>query len=366
MRHERPAVGCFLPPHILRRIAEYGEAAERERAYAALEAAAEARGQRLFAAAEVLSVRAAAGTRRVYDAEKGRRLPGRLVREDGAPKCGDGAADEAYDGAGITCAFLRYILGRYSIDGRGMRVDSTVHYGTGYANAMWNGRQMVYGDGDGRLFRRFTASLDVIAHELLHGVTQHVVGLDYAGEAGALNEHLSDVFGVLVRQYAEKKPAAKADWLVGADLFTRRVHGQAVRSMKAPGTAYDDPVLGRDPQPSHMRDYVRTEFDNGGVHINSGIPNHAFYRAALEIGGNAWEAAGKIWYRAMATRLRHDASFADFAAATRLVAGEAYGRESAEHDAVISAWDAVGIDARPAIRKPKRTRPAVGAAVSPV
>jgi Zn-dependent metalloprotease len=240
-----------------------------------------------------------------------------------------------------------------------MRLDSTVHYGTGYANAMWNGRQMIYGDGDGRLFRRFTASLDVIAHELMHGVTQHVVGLDYAGEPGALNEHLSDVFGVLVRQYAEKKSAAKADWLVGGDLYTRRVHGDAIRSMKAPGTAYDDPLLGRDPQPAHMRDYVRTEFDNGGVHINSGIPNHAFYRAATAIGGNAWEVTGKIWYRAISSRLRHDSTFAEFASATRAVAAEMCGRESTEHDAVITAWEAVGVDARPAARKPKRvTRPA--------
>jgi Zn-dependent metalloprotease len=337
------AVCCFLPPHILRNIAERGETGEREHAYAALEAASESRGQRSTTAAEVLT-RAVPKQRRVFDGGKARRLPGRLLREEGAPACGDRAADEAYAGTGTTIEFFREVLGRDSIDGRGMRVDSTVHYGVGYSNAMWNGRQMIYGDGDGRLFRRFTVALDVIAHELTHGMSQHCVSFDSDREAGALNEHVSDVFGVLVQQYAEKQSAARADWLVGAGIFMRRVHGSAVRSMKAPGTAYDDPLLGRDPQPSHMRDYLRTEFDNGGVHINSGIPNHAFYRAATAIGGNAWELAGKIWYRTLASRVRHDSTFAEFAGATAAVTTELCGATSREHAAVVDAWSAVGID----------------------
>src|SRR5258705_701935 len=155
---------------------------------------------------------------------------------------------------------------------------------------------MLYGDGDGRIFNRFTKVLDVIGHELTHGVTQYTAALDYHDQSGALNEHFSDVFGILVKQYSLKQTAKKADWLIGAGIFTQRVHGAAIRSMKAPGTAYDDPTLGRDPQPAHMKNYVKSHDDSGGVHVNSGIPNHVFYLVATALGGNAWEVAGKIWY----------------------------------------------------------------------
>jgi Zn-dependent metalloprotease len=136
------------------------------------------------------------------------------------------------------------VFGRRSIDGKGMRLDSTVHYGTRFENAMWNGRQMVYGDGDGRIFNRFTASLDVIGHELTHGVTQFSTALGYSGQTGALNEHLSDAFGIMVKQYKHDLSASDSDWLIGAELFGPGVNSKGVRSMAAPGTAYDDPVLG--------------------------------------------------------------------------------------------------------------------------
>src|SRR5699024_6933438 len=113
---------------------------------------------------------------------------------------------------------------------------------------------------------------------------------------GALNESLSDVFGSLIKQYTLGQTAADADWLIGTGLLAPRVTGKALRSMKEPGTAYDDDVLGKDPQPSTMDGYVNTGRDNGGVHINSGIPNRAFYLVATALGGNAWERAGQIWY----------------------------------------------------------------------
>ena len=164
-----------------------------------------------------------------------------------------------------------------------------MHYGRGYDNAFWDGTQMVFGDGDGTVFNRFTIAVDVIGHELTHGVTEHTAALVYQGQSGALNESISDVFGSLVKQQALGQDAAAADWLIGAGLFTAQVKGVALRSMKAPGTAYDDPQLGKDPQPATMADYVETTDDNGGVHLNSGIPNHAFYLAATAIGGHAWE-----------------------------------------------------------------------------
>ena len=124
---------------------------------------------------------------------------------------------------------------------------------------------------------------------------------------------MSDVFGSLIKQYSLKQDASHADWLIGAGLLAAGVKGVALRSMKAPGTAYNDPVLGRDPQPAHMKDYIHTTDDNGGVHLNSGIPNHAFYLAAIAIGGNAWDVAGRIWYETLRDpKLKANANFAAF------------------------------------------------------
>ncbi len=129
---------------------------------------------------------------------------------------------------------------------------------------------MVFGDGDGELFQRFTVSLDIIGHELTHGVTEDEAALMYVNQSGALNESVSDVFGSLVKQHALGQTAEQADWLIGNGLLTDAVQGVALRSMKDPGTAYDDPVLGDDIQPGHMSKYVKMTGDNGGVHINSG------------------------------------------------------------------------------------------------
>jgi hypothetical protein len=280
----------------------------------------------------------------VSDARGTDALPGTLVRDEGDDPTGDPAADEAYDGLGHTWQLYSSAFGRNSLDGRGMPMLATVHFGRAYDNAFWDGTQMVFGDGDGRYFQRFTRSLDVIGHELTHGVTELTAGLTYRGQSGALNESVSDVFGSLVRQRALGHDAVEADWLIGADLFTDVVQGDALRSLKAPGTAYDDPALGRDPQPAHMRDYVQTTDDNGGVHINSGIPNHAFYLVATALGGSAWEAAGRIWYAALTgPGISADCDFATFAGLTTAAAEAEFGGGSREVSAVESAWDAVGV-----------------------
>jgi Zn-dependent metalloprotease len=369
MRRRR---GCtFLPPHILRNIAERGDADVRLAAQLALEQSAALRGER-YALSQVytlLAVPTGEKRRTIYDARHTRELPGKRVRGEGDPASKDPAVNEAYDAAGKTYDFYRRVLHRNSIDDRGYRLDLTVHYGVRYANALWNGRQIVCGDGDDRYFTRFTKSLDVIAHELTHGVTQYTAGLTYEDQSGALNEHFSDVFGVLTKQYAAKQTAARADWLIGADLFTSKVNGEAVRSMKAPGTAYDDAVLGKDPQPGHMSAYVETQFDNGGVHINSGIPNRAFYELATMIGGKAWEVAGSIWYRTLTEKLHMHATFEDCANATWEAAGELYGERSAPQQAVLAAWQAVGIaiaGPRMLIRTADAYQPPAGAAEVPI
>lgn len=168
--------------------------------------------------------------------------------------------------------------------------------------------------------------------------------MTYAGQSGALNESLSDVFGALTEQHRLGQSAEQASWLIGAGIFTDAVQGRALRSLAEPGSAYDDDVLGRDPQPGHMRDYVVTTSDNGGVHINSGIPNRAFHLVATRLGGYAWERAGLIWYRTLTSgALSPDADFAAFAAATIDQAADEYGEETEEVAAVRAGWQGVGV-----------------------
>jgi Zn-dependent metalloprotease len=342
--HSRGRAVCgILPPHILIAICENGTAEERGFALATLALSERLRARRQLLSDLPAAVPAGEMRRTVYDAKHSETLPGRLVRAEGSAPSSDAAVNEAYDGAGATYDLYEQAYGRNSIDGRGMRLDSSVHYGVGYDNAFWSGAQMVYGDGDGKLFERFTKAVDVIGHELTHGVTAHEARLDYHDQPGALNESFSDVFGSLVKQHALGQTAEQADWIIGAGLFTPRVRGVGLRSMKAPGTAYDDPVLGKDPQPALMKDYVAGPEDDGGVHINSGIPNRAFFLAAHAMGGYAWEKAGKIWYTALTDRLRHDSNFAAAARLTVAVAAELFGVGGKDETAVREAWRAVGV-----------------------
>lgn len=350
----RSSLYCILPPYMLRNIVENGSPDQRQQALRNIVSAEAVRVQR-----EVISkegppeglLETVGGMNRVvYSAQNAGNLPGMQVRAEGGPATGDAAADEAYDGAGATYTLYKDVYNRDSIDGNGARLDSTVHYRVGYDNAFWNGQQMVYGDGDEdlpeaeRLFNRFTIAIDIIGHELTHAVTQFTANLVYQGQSGALNESMSDVFGSLVKQRNLGQTAAEADWIIGEGLFTSRVNGNGIRNMKQPGTAYNDPVLGKDPQPGHMRDYVQTQSDNGGVHINSGIPNRAFYVTAFNIGGYAWEKAGQIWYVTLQSKLSQSATFVTAAAKTYEAARDLYGQGSLEQQAVKAGWAEVGID----------------------
>lgn len=231
---------------------------------------------------------------------------------------------------------------RDSLDDNGMRLDGYVHFGSNHNNAGFNGQVMVFGDGDGDQFTDFTKSLDVIAHELGHGVTQFTANLRYQNQSGALNESMSDVFGSMVKQRFLGQKSEHADWLIGADVWTPGVNGDALRSMKEPGKAYDHPIFGKDPQPSHMSKYDHRTSDNGGVHINSGIPNKAFHLTAMGIGGNSWEAPGHIWYESLKASTE-TTEFQEFADRTHSQAGMMFGENSAEQQAVVAAWKEVGI-----------------------
>lgn len=343
--HHASGFCFFIPPYMLKEMAVREQGDARDAALETMIRSAQLRGRR-----EVLSQlptpRALdTGTKRrtVYDAKNGTTLPGTLARTEGSKATKDVAVNEAYNGSGDVYDFFKRIYMRNSINDAGLRLDSTVHYDKDYDNAFWDGQQMVYGDGDGVIFQRFTKSLDVIGHELTHGVTQYEAGLEYLNQPGALNEHFSDVFGSLVKQWKRRQTADKADWIIGEGLFTKSVNGVGIRSMKAPGTAYDDPRLGKDPQPANMKDLYRGKQDNGGVHINSGIPNRAFYLASVEIGGKAWEKAGRIWYVALRDRIRQRTNFKQAAGIIIAVAGELYGIDSNEQKAVRGAWQTVGV-----------------------
>ena len=339
---------CYIvPPHIMTHLANrQADTDYKNRLFGSLDIDRANRDGRLRSVITppAISATGAAPNRSVYDAGHTQNLPGNKKRAEGQAATGDTEVDTSYDWLGVTFDFYLKIFQRNSIDGAGLELISSVHYGRDYDNAFWDGGQMVYGDGDGRLFVEFTRSLDVTGHELTHGITQYTANLDYQGQSGALNESMSDVFGVLIKQYHLNQTADEADWLIGADLLGPDVTGVALRSMKAPGTAYDDDQLGKDPQPATMDGYVRTDEDNGGVHINSGIPNKAFYLAATGIGGYAWEKAGKVWYDTLTGgKLGSTADFSTFAGATIDTARDLYGDSSDEVNAVRGAWDGVGV-----------------------
>ncbi|HSF34938.1 MAG TPA: protealysin inhibitor emfourin [Nocardioides sp.] len=320
----------FIPPWLVERVdgpeqASQDEALRRERAARRREAGPEG------------VVPGSAWT--VHDAGSTTSLPGTPARSAGEPETGDVAVDEAAAGIEETLRMFLEDLSRDSHDGAGAPVSLTVHYGSRYNNAFWDGTQLVFGDGDGRVFERFTKPVDVLAHEFSHAVIEHTADLTYRGQSGALNESVADAFASCLKQRLLGQDAGEGDWLIGQGIFMPSVRARALRDMAAPGTAYDDPDIGADPQVGHMDDYVDTTADNGGVHLNSGIPNKAFQLAAVAIGGTSIAGAGRIWYDALVGGdVPSGATFTTFAGATVAAAGE-------HADAVREAWAQVGVEA---------------------
>ncbi|MEU9357334.1 M4 family metallopeptidase [Streptomyces sp. NPDC048301] len=349
----QPVFCTIVPPHVLDKLSQADDPHLAEPARRTLEADGARRRHRQVTALARSPLPASTSApvpakphRTLYDCRNGTDLPGVKVRDEGDDPTDDASVNRAYAGLGATFELLLSEYGRSSIDGKGLPLVGSVHYDEKYNNAFFDGEQMVFGDGDGEIFLDFTVAIDVIAHELAHGLTQYTANLAYEGQSGALNESVSDVFGSLVKQYSLGQSADQGDWLIGAGLLAPRVSGVALRSMKAPGTAYDDDVLGKDPQPASMDDYVETDEDNGGVHINSGIPNRAFYLLATALGGNAWERAGQIWFDVLTGgELAQDASFTEFAKLTVAAARHRFG-EGDEAEAVLKAWSEVGVPTR--------------------
>ncbi|MCE2726980.1 MAG: M4 family metallopeptidase [Planctomycetaceae bacterium] len=349
----RRPIQCIVPPYMVEHMARSADPKLRERAVVDMARSSAVRAVRTFSQQMPALLATASPTGRkhrlVYDARKKDVLPGKLVRAEGDPKTADPCVNEAYDYSGDTFDFFLERFARNSLDDDGMTLISSVHVGEADGrdrfqpmnNAFWDGAQMAYGDGDGEVFQCFTRSLDVVAHELTHGVQAFTSNLAYRGQSGALNEHFADVFGVLVRQWRRKESADEASWLVGAEILVAAKTRRAIRDMEHPGTAYaDDPALGSDPQPDHMDRIYTGPADSGGVHLNSGIPNRAFVLCAQSLGGPAWETPGAIWYEAL-LQLSRTSQFSDMAKLTAQIAGDRFG--AATKKAVRAAWKKVGL-----------------------
>ena len=236
--------------------------------------------------------------RLVYDSQHTTHQRLHLLRTEGGAAVADASANKAYDNAGIVREYYKNHLSWFSVDNQGLNLILNIHFDKDYNNAYWDGDEMTFGDGDGVVFTNFVNSLDVTGHELTHGVVQYTAGLNYKSQPGALNEHYADVFGTVIKQFALGQTAANADWLIGDTIMGPTLKGQAIRSMKAPGTAYNNQFMGKDPQPDHMSNYYKGASDNFGVHINSGIPNKVFYLVSTAI---STEKAGLLWFETLKT-----------------------------------------------------------------
>lgn len=356
-------IQCIVPPHMLRVIALRGDERTAEMARTLLKQSQKLRQEREehvhpslpgdetppFAALAGRGRASAAAAeytpdRRVHDGQHKAALPGGLVRSEGDGPSGIEDADRMYDAMGEVFSLYADQFDRNSLDGKGLTLIATVNHRRNYNNAFWDGDQMAFGNGDGKLFKTFI-DLSVIAHEMTHGVVQYSGGLVYQDQAGALNESIADVFAAITQQHQLGQSAHDADWIIGSEILGPDIKGVGLRSMKAPGTAYHDDLLGQDPQPFHMDNFLSTSDDNGGVHINSGIPNHAFYLYCMLLGGNSWEKPGQIWYRALQELNNPMASFAEWSDQTIAAAIGLYGMGSMEMVLLRRAWKLVGLPA---------------------
>lgn len=266
------------------------------------------------------------------------------------------AGVDAQFGAEKTMDYYQSVHNRNGIDGSGgpgvtaaaansgiNLITSRVHYSTNYNNAFWNGSYMTYGDGDGTQFTPLV-TLDICGHEMTHGVTERTANLTYSNESGALNESMSDVFGTMVERYAR---STNWNWKIGEDAYTPGTPGDALRLM-------DDPNAVGDPDHYSLR-YTGTA-DNGGVHTNSGIGNHAFYLIAnggtnrvsgVSVGGIGPDNAAKIWYRALTVYMTSGTNYSGARTATLNAATDLFGSTSTQYNSVSTGWCAVGVGTCP-------------------
>jgi Zn-dependent metalloprotease len=306
--------------------------------------------------------------RRIYDMKSTRDYDKAILcRSEGDDEYRkDDSVDKCYNNIGIALEFFSTVFGRRSVDGHGMEIIAWLHYARHWPQAMWlkSKKFMIVGDGfaddpnnpssqpseEKIYFGNFAASIDSIAHELVHGITNATAQLEYKGQSGALNESISDVFASMIRQRHLRQTVDKADWLIAQDAFLPEQRHMALRSLKSPGKAFyipnpsgsEKPIL-KDMQVAHMSQFkaVPDEDDHGGVHVYSGIPNHAFYLAATKVGGLSWENVGEVWYLTLTKgNLTPSCTFIEFAKETVRIASTL---QSNPAEAIQSAWNQVGV-----------------------
>jgi len=280
-------------------------------------------------------------TRFIYDAQQRSRLPGKLTIGEGPVfhRTADAACKKVYANSGSVWDFFKSSYNRVSLDDMNLSLTSIVHFadspGEGYDNAFWSSEDKIMVYGDGTALQPLWQFTDILGHEMTHGVVDNSMKLVYHDQSGALNESLADVFGSLLKQWVNHEDVLTADWLLSPGIF-RHDPTKALRSMKDPTNG---PVIRA--QPSTMDAFVHTSSDNGGVHINSGIPNYAFYLVSQAIGGFAWETSGKVWFNAMTKNgSKPNCDFATFANLT-IKAAQEFGQDYEK--AVNDAWKKVGV-----------------------
>ncbi len=229
-----------------------------------------------------------------------------------------------------------------SLTGTGDTISVVVDYGFRYANAFWAGDYMAIGGGDGSTFGSLS-TLDIVGHEMTHGVVEHTAALIYANEPGAVDESFADIFGAMV----ERSVLGERDstWTVGEDCMTPGTPGDAVRYMYDPtldGSARD-----------HYDDRYTGPLDSGGVHDNAGIGYLAFYLASeggvhptypgATLYGLGADTTAAIWYRALTTYMSSSTDFMGTREATLSAAADLHGSGSVEYNVVATAWAEVGV-----------------------
>ena len=242
--------------------------------------------------------------------------------------------DKTYD-------FFRQKLGMESYDNRDSIWKIFQHFGKQYNNAFWNGKVFVFGDADKVFFETFWIQ-DICTHEAMHAVTGYVTQLQYVGQSGALNEHISDVIAICLVNFLQQVGQWK--WVIGEGVWTKNIKGKGLRTFTLE-PAYDDPIIGRDGQPKHMKDYANLpndkKHDMGGVHINSGILNHAFYSFVYRSGKKPFEEPLNIWWKAV----QRTKAFDDFAAfAYNTIEASIYYGDTQLLEHLQAAWFDVGIN----------------------
>jgi Zn-dependent metalloprotease len=252
---------------------------------------------------------------------------------------GAGAAVNAHVNAENVFKYYKNHHARNAIDGAGSPMLSTVHFGDAYENAAWDGDGMLYGDG-AQTFRPLSLALDVVGHEFTHGVTSATSNLQYQTQSGALNEAVSDIFGAFIEHATAPDPTK--NWTIAEAIVKT---GGPLRNMMSPGSVSD-------PQPAHLSQFVNTQEDNGGVHINSGIINNAAW--LMTVGGTnpvsnvqvpygiGWDKSEKVWYRADTVYFKQTTDFGQ-AAQGVLQSGKDVGLTDNELAIVECAFKATGV-----------------------